>query len=190
MQKKPELVIIAGPNGCGKSTIAYAFSNTHNIAYLGADELAEELKKNGIKNYEIQAGKAFFKRLDEVLSANESVIIESTLSGLGLLAKIHSFKTRGFRVSVIFIFLDSANLCKKRIKIRVKKGGHNVPSQDVTRRYKRSLENFWNKYRFVADSWQLLYNGKDRPIEVAIDENDIFTVFDDAYFRKFIGKVE
>lgn len=39
--------------------------------------------------------------------------------------------------------------------------------EDVIRRYKRSISNFWNKYKNLADEWNLYYNGNDSSTIVA-----------------------
>ncbi len=189
MKKEKILFIVGGANGTGKSTIAYEYSKIHKINYLGADDILKELENTGKRKSEIEAGKIFFNRLEEILKKNNSILIESTLSGLGLLNRILDFKKAGYIISIVFVFLDSIDLCKKRVKIRVKKGGHNVPPADIERRYNRCHKNFWEKYRFIADSWQLLYNGKERPVEVAVDENAYFTILDEEYFKKFMGNV-
>ncbi len=180
MAKKPEIVIVGGPNGVGKTTIAIQYANEHGLEYLGTDLLVSELDLN-----EIQAGKEFFKRLEQYLQTRKSVVIESTLSGTGLLKRIEKFREKGYTVIILFVFLDSIQLCKRRIKIRVKKGGHNVPSVDVERRFTRSIRNFWKKYRFITDSWQLYYNGSNRPIEVAFNEGKSYLIIDKGFFNKF-----
>jgi predicted ABC-type ATPase len=45
-----------------------------------------------------------------------------------------------------------------RVAIRVQTGGHHVPTDDVIRRYSRSIANFWNTYRNLADNWTVHYN--------------------------------
>ena len=45
---------------------------------------------------------------------------------MGLAKQIGKFKTQGYAIHMIYVFLESMQLCKNRIKARVKKGGHNV----------------------------------------------------------------
>lgn len=42
-------------------------------------------------------------------------------------------------------------------------GGHNIPTKDVLRRYKRSFSNFWNDYRMLADNWIIFDNSESTP---------------------------
>jgi predicted ABC-type ATPase len=185
MNKKKQLIIIAGANGPGKSTFAFQYKNEFGLDYLGADEIVKELSEKRFKNVEIQAGKVFFNRLDSYLRKKKSVIIESTLSGLSLYKKIQQFKEQGFSVSIIYMFLDTVDMCKKRINIRVKKGGHTVAEKDIERRFHRSINNFWKYYLRLADRWQIFYNGKNRPIEVVVKGNEGTILFDEEYFNIF-----
>lgn len=34
-----------------------------------------------------------------------------------------------------------------------------VPDEDVKRRFLRSRENFWYKYRWESDQWMIYFNG-------------------------------
>ena len=115
-----------------------------------------------------------------------SLLIESTLSGKSLLNVIAKFqKELGYTVSIVFIILDSEDICIERIQTRVKKGGHPVPEKDVVRRFGRSIVNFWSKYRLLSDRWVLYYNTEDSFQEVAhYQENEIY-VYDEPLFVTF-----
>ena len=182
---KKQLIIVAGANGVGKTTFAYQYRDEYGIEYLGADDIAKELSIEASGNVEVKAGKEFFRRLENYFKKNQSVIIESTLSGIGLKEKIRQFKSSGYSVHIIYVFLDDVKLCKNRIRLRVKKGGHNVPTTDIERRYKRSLVNFRKVFASLADTWQLFYNGFKRPLEVAESENGKTVILDEEYYKIF-----
>lgn len=182
---KKALIIIGGANGVGKTTFAYQYRDEYSIDYIGADEIAEGIIKNKAdENIELKAGKIFFRKLDEYLTTGRSLIIESTLSGTGLSRRIEKFKKNGFSVHLVYVFLDDASLCVKRVAARVKKGGHDVPVKDIERRFFRSSVNFWKVYLPLADTWQILYNGLKRPLEVAICDKDSELIMDDGYYKK------
>jgi predicted ABC-type ATPase len=88
-------------------------------------------------------------------------------------------------VHIVFVFLDDVELCKKRIRFRVKKGGHNVPPVEIERRFTRSLKNFQQVYLPLSDTWQLFYNGLKRPVEVAVAEKGNTMIIDEEYYRIF-----
>ena len=108
---QPTLIIIGGANGSGKTTFAREIvANTGN-KYLGADEIAAGLNALQPEKVAIEAARIFSKRLNDWLESGESLIVESTLSGLSLkkyLVKAHENK---FTVSIFFVYLDSAELC-------------------------------------------------------------------------------
>lgn len=159
MPTQPWLVIIGGPNGAGKTTFAWAAAPRWSLRYLAADLVAENLGlgKGGADAF--RAGRLFTENVRSAVSRGESILVESTLSGLGTGRLIRRAKTSGYRVSVGFVYLDSAEACIWRIRARVQRGGHLVPDDDVRRRFRRSLVNFWERYRFDADAWYLTYNG-------------------------------
>ena len=182
---KKKLIIVGGANGVGKTTFAYQYKIEYGIDYLGADEIVKELSTNNHKQSDIMAGKEFFHRLNDYLKRSDSVIIESTLSGALLSKWIEKFKIKGYTIHMVFVFLEDVELCKKRVKARVTKGGHNVPDLDIERRFFRSIKNFKKTYLPLADTWQLFYNGLSRPVEVAIGENDNIMIIDEDYYQIF-----
>ena len=185
MSKK--IIIVGGANGVGKTTFAYQFRDEYKIDYLGADEIAAGIdKKETDENIELKAGKIFFRRLEEYLKSGKSIIIESTLSGTGLSRQIDKFKKNGFSIHLVYVFLDDDSLCKKRVSARVKKGGHNVPEKDIKRRFYRSISNFRKIYLPLADTWQIIYNGLKRPLEIAIGDKNSEQIMDEEYFRKLM----
>lgn len=68
----------------------------------------------------------------------ESFAVETTLSGQGYLQMMAAARTRGFEVVLIYIGTESVEINLGRIRNRVLAGGHDVPEEDVRRRYQRS----------------------------------------------------
>jgi len=79
----------------------------------------------------------------------------------------------GYKVLIVYIYLESVEISLYRVRLRVSQGGHDVPEIDVRRRFPRSRENFWNLYRPLVNSWQILYNSTDRAhlIELVAEAN-------------------
>ncbi len=98
------------------------------------------------------------RRMRELAALRATFALESTLSSLSLaqiLARLHA---DGYMFHLIFLWLSSADLAVQRVGERVKQGGHDVPELVVRRRYVRSMSNFFNVYRPIADSWLMLDN--------------------------------
>jgi len=180
-----EVVIIAGANGSGKTTFAKEFINVLNYEFLNADEIAKEIENDDPNNALIKAGRIFFKRLDKCIQDERSFIVETTLSGSYINKVAKRALGCGFRLTVIYLFLDDPKLCIERVKIRVLKGGHDVPVEDIIRRFYRSKENFWGNFAKLADNWSLVYNGEKGFQQVAIGFNEEYSIENPELFDKF-----
>lgn len=182
----PTLYILAGANGSGKSTIARELLPTEGLVYVNADDIARELCPQDMQRARIQAGREVHRRMEELFSRKISFALESTLSGNGHIKTLQQARANGYRVILIYVFVDNAAACLARIKSRVLNGGHPVPQEDVIRRFARSKTNFWHKYKSLADEWYLYYNGMGdislvsqqihaRPMQILSD--DLFALF-------------
>jgi predicted ABC-type ATPase len=67
-------------------------------------------------------------------------------------------KAQGYRVELFYVAIPSAELAVNRVALRVKLGGHHVPTSDVQRRFQRSLKNLFELYLPLADRWTVLDN--------------------------------
>lgn len=180
------LYILAGANGSGKSTIAKELLPAENISYVNADDIARELCPEDMQKMRIRAGKEVYFRIAELVQSGKSFALESTLSGIGHLKTIALAKQNGYKVVIVYTFVDAPSDCLARIQSRVQNGGHPVPDEDVIRRFYRSKYNFWNKYAPLADYWVLYYNGgmeisltaaKKGNDEVEIISENLYTIF-------------
>ena len=181
-------VIIAGANGTGKTTLAGEFLKEYNIKFLNADDIAFLVgKKKGQDpaKWRIRAGRKFISELDRIIKADRPVAVESTLSGKYLERIIRKVKRAGYRVSIIYFFVDSPEISLSRIHARVKAGGHDIPEQDVRRRFYRSKSNFWKIYKDIADDWTMVYNGIESPSPVGTGGDGQSKVLDETLFQIF-----
>lgn len=67
-------------------------------------------------------------------------------------------QAEGYRFHLTFFWLPSADMAVERVAKRVASGGHSIPEDVIRRRYERGLDNFFNAYSPVADSWVLVNN--------------------------------
>jgi predicted ABC-type ATPase len=184
-----EAVIIGGANGSGKTTFARSFEEKYPFEFVNADEIAKQISPNNIQSARVEAGKLFLKKIQELIDADENLIIESTLSGRALLGLIKKIKDRGYSIKLIYIFLEAPGMCIERIRERVSKGGHPVPDDDVVRRFYRSKRNFWNLYKELADKWHLIYNSERSFIEFAFSQKGSYVIHDEELFQEFIKDI-
>lgn len=90
-----------------------------------------------------------------------------------------------YTTRIAFVFLDSADLCVRRVEARVRRGGHSVPEPDIRRRYTRSKENFWTLYRPKVERWILLRNTGRSLQRVAEGEGDSLSVLRRNEYEQF-----
>ena len=180
-----QLIIVAGANGSGKTTFAIPYTKEKGYAFLNADEIAKELEEQGQKQAMIKAGRIFFKNLHEWLDEGKSFVVETTLSGTYINKVAAKAIEKGYTISIIYIFLESADLCVQRVQDRVQKGGHDVPIVDIKRRYGRSLINFWDNFMTIAVEWRLIYNGENGFQLTALGRNNKYSVENILLFKLF-----
>jgi len=150
------LTIMSGPNGAGKTT--FAKENYPELIekglFLNADHVAGEIDPGDVNKVAISAGKQFLAELNRRLQHNDSLVIETTLSGKSLLRKIEIAQQQGFTVRLMFLWIRTIELCDFRVKMRVTLGGHNIPFDDIKRRHARGLQNL-PTYLNVVDEYEV-----------------------------------
>ena len=161
----PRCIIIARPNGTGKTTFAHEFL-PHDVGimhFVNADLIASGLSPLRPELAAIAAGRLFLSELNRLANLRVDFAFETTLSGLGYLKLLRRWKTAGYNIQIIFLYLSSPRLALRRIAARVKQGGHNVPRADVIRRFARGWQNFQTAYRPLADMWAVYDNSGPTP---------------------------
>jgi predicted ABC-type ATPase len=163
---KPKCIIIAGPNGAGKTTFARKFLSTDlGIKhFVNADLIAAGLSPLHPELAAMAAGRLLLQEVERLMNMRISFALESTLSGRSYLAWIGRMKELGYRIEIVFLRLESAELAVKRVAHRVRHGGHHVPAADIRRRFQRGWLNFAEHYRPLADAWAVYENSGSAPI--------------------------
>ncbi|APS58056.1 AAA family ATPase [Piscirickettsia salmonis] len=159
---QPQLWVIAGPNGSGKTTLAQRYFKD-KLPVVNPDEIAKELDPNDPHQLKTatKAGKLAAKQRKDYLDQSKNFAFETTFSGKGELVLMQKAADAGFKVNLVFISTDSPTISRGRIRQRVSEGGHHIPSQDVIRRYHRSLINL-PKGLSIADRSFILDNSRSR----------------------------
>jgi predicted ABC-type ATPase len=168
----PNLYIIAGCNGAGKTTASLTLlpEILNCTEFINADAIAAGLSPFNPEKVAIQAGKLMLKRIDFLINEKVDFAIETTLSSKNHLNTIAKAKEAGYEITLLFFYLNSVELAKERVKIRVSRGGHSIPETVIERRYLRGLENF-QKYSELVSKWFFYDNSKMKSETIAIGDN-------------------
>lgn len=161
----PQLWVIAGPNGAGKTTLADRLV-ADRIPVVSPDTIAAE---QGVTP--MQAGRMAVLEQERLFGCQESFALDTTFSGNRELALMKRAADVGYKVNLVFICVKSVALCKARILERVADGQHSVPSEDVARRYGRSLSNLPAAF-VLAERVFILDNTRKKPRLLLSVENN------------------
>lgn len=156
-EHKPELIVIAGPNGSGKTTVTYQFLHhewSEGVLYINPDLVAEE-KFGGWNNHEaiLAAAKYCSDLREKCIEERTPLVFETVFSAQEKIDFILRAKAAGFFIRLFFIGTSSPTINAARIAKRVIEGGHDVPIPKIITRYHKSMINC----RLVAGLVDRLY---------------------------------
>lgn len=166
--ERPIFWIVAGPNGSGKSSL-YDDANIeafgHSVWIINPDALAArivECEGLGLSDANLEAVRRIEDWLDTSIDAYQTVGVETVLSTDKYRRLVEAAKRRSFEIRLIYVILDSPDRNIERVRLRVLKGGHDVPEAKIRSRYERSLKQLpW--FLSQAESAWLFDNPGTRP---------------------------
>lgn len=142
---KPKLIVIAGPNGSGKTSLTSQILKhewIEDCVYINPDNIAQE-KFNGWNDIEsiLKAAQFASDLRNECIEKRESLIFETVLSATDKIDFIERAMGLGYFVRLFFVGTDHPSINAGRITNRVLEGGHDVPISKIITRYYKSIIN-------------------------------------------------
>ena len=139
----PNLYIIAGCNGSGKTTASFTiFPEMLDCdEFINADEIARGISPFNPDKGAIEAGRIMIKKIRQLINLNHDFAFETTLALKSHIKTIQNAKERGYEIILIYLWLDSIELAIERVQTRVREGGHNIPANIIQRRYISGIKN-------------------------------------------------
>jgi len=143
--KKSKLLIVAGPNGSGKTSVTQKILRHEWIegcVYINPDEIARD-KYGDWNSIEavMKAAQYATQWREDCISDNQSLIFETVLSAPDKIAFIEKAKQKNYFIRLFFIGTDDPEINASRIANRVMEGGHDVPIPKIISRYYKSIVN-------------------------------------------------
>lgn len=152
-EHNPVLIVIAGPNGSGKTTITSKILHhewLENSVYINPDNVAQDKFGNWNSRESILKSIKYCERLRErCLDERRSLIFESVMSADDKVTFIRKAKDLGYFVRLFFVCTKSPSINAARIASRVMEGGHDVPITKIISRYLKSIYNCEVVSKFV-----------------------------------------
>ncbi len=156
----PNLYIIAGCNGAGKTTASYTVlpEILDCKEFVNADNIAAGLSPFNPESVALEAGRIMLKRINELLEEETDFAFETTLSTKSYVSFIKKAQLKGYNITLLYFWLGSPEMAFERVAKRVRSGGHNIPQDVIERRYYRGVKNLFELYKPISDNWFIVDN--------------------------------
>lgn len=142
---KPQLIIIAGPNGSGKTSVTNKILEHKWLAdckYINPDFIARDVFGDW-NNPEsvLKAVKKATELREKYLMSGTSILFETVMSASDKIDYILRAKESGYFIRLFFVGTDTPVINAGRIARRVMEGGHDVPIEKIISRFYKSIAN-------------------------------------------------
>ena len=158
----PNLYIISGCNGAGKTTASYTLlpEMLECREFVNSDEFAKGLSPFQPENASIKASRYMIYKIKNLIKRHKDFGIETTLATRTLLNIVRQVQSEGYTVTILYFWLNSPDLAVERVKARVIAGGHNIPEETIRRRYRVGVKYFFHDYLPLCNRWILADNSQ------------------------------
>jgi len=156
----PNLYIIAGCNGAGKTTASYTIlpEILNCKEFVNADNIAAGISPLNPESVAIEAGRIMLNRVAILMDEYVDFALETTLSTRSYVSLVKKAQQMGYVVTLLYFWLASPEMAFERVAKRVSEGGHDIPIDVIQRRYYRGIENLLNLYVPICDNWIVTSN--------------------------------
>ena len=139
----PTYTIFAGANGVGKTSIykSIYYNENKDEKRINTDEMVARIGSWKDNNLQMKSAREAVKLIKSYISEKISFNQETTLCGKSIIKNIKLAKENGFYIVMNYIGVENPQIAKDRVKLRVSKGGHGIPDENIERRYYASLKN-------------------------------------------------
>lgn len=140
-----QIVVLAGVNGAGKSSIAGGRVRARGLTYWNPDEQTRRLLQAdpslALEEANAEAWLQGKRILEDFCAHDGTLIFETTLGGQTITQVLDRGARGGKRIRMVYVGLASVELHIQRVARRVAAGGHDIPEERIRERFRRSPEN-------------------------------------------------
>lgn len=165
----PRIFVIGGPNGAGKTTVAGGLlpEILNCDEYVNADAIAKALSPFESDRAAFKAGRLMLEAIHNLAAQRKDFAFETTMASRTFALFLRRCRAQGYEINLLFLWLGSVALAKRRVAKRVRGGGHGIPQDVIRRRYRSGVRNFLKLYLPLADNWFAYDNSGRQPEKVA-----------------------
>lgn len=170
----PEVIVFAGPNGSGKTTI------TKMAKTVGEYINADDIKRTTLCS-DLEAAVKAEKLREKMIDRKKDFTFETVLSTDRNLVLLRKAKEQGYFVRCIYVLTSNADINVARVSAREALGGHGVPEEKIRQRYERALKLI-PQLVSVCDVMHL-YDNTDSPFRIFKKRKDTYYRWTNDYWN-------
>lgn len=188
----PNMYIIAGCNGAGKTTASYTLlpELLDCREFVNSDEFSKALSPFNPSAVAITASRYMLQKIYYLLDRNQDFCVETTLATRSLVGLIQKARELGYSIVLLYFWLSSPELAIARVKARVEAGGHNIKDEVVRRRYFMGLDYFFRIYKPLCDKWVLADNTSSPFVVVAEGNDKLLFIRDNEKYNHILSLIQ
>ena len=174
--------MIGGPNGAGKTSAALELvpRELDIREFVNADEIARGLSPFNPEGAALAAGRLMIERIRALVRSGESFAFETTCAGRVYAPWLRECQERGWRVTLVFLWLPTPEAALDRVARRVREGGHYIPQNVVIKRWRAGVANMRHLYLPLSDIAAIHDNSDATRVLIAERAPDVPLVVHDA----------
>lgn len=188
--KKKKYIIFAGVNGAGKSSLYNDLLVINPKKQLGerinTDEIVKEIGDWKRETDQMKAGRIALNKIKKLFEEGISFNQETTLCGNSIIKNIYKAKQLGYKIELYFVSVETPEIAKERIRIRVANGGHGIADSDVERRFIDSRNNL-KKILKICDDIIIYDNTESLQAKIFIKNSEV--LFKDNECPKWMNEI-